>query len=444
MTADSTPARHPAPHQGSQPEPEPQPRPTVWRRMRGATLVAIGMAVMNAAAYLFTLLAVHALVPADFGALTALLGLILIGNVASLGLQASGARRIATHGPDRDVLAASLVRAGVYLGAGLGALTLLLTPLFAWLLHIDSVLAVLLLGPTLALLTVMGAQAGVLQGGQHWRELAWLYGAFGAGRLGLGGLALIVRPGLPGVMTGIVAGCAVLVLVSAWLLRRGGAVHGGAHSSGTEVRRVLGETVHGTHVLLAFFAIANADVLLARNVLDAHHSGIYAAGVIIAKACLFLPQFVMVMVFPSLASNPGDTRRLRRAVAAVGGLGLCAVLGAWLLPDLVVTIFGGSRYAEIGPIAWLFAATGSSYAVLQLVVYAAIAQQERRAAPAIWCGLVVLAAVALLVIGRGTVTDIDGVKLLAATAGGCTLLLSAALAIGLHKTAPQPTDRSTP
>ncbi len=413
MTADSTPST------------------TVWRRMRGATLVAIGMAVMNAAAYLFTLFSVHALAPAEFGALTALLGLVLIGNVASLGLQASGARRIATHGPGHEVLAASLLRAGLYGAAGLAAFTLLISPLMIWLLHIESVLAVLLLAPTLALLTVLGAQAGVLQGGQHWRELAWLYVAVGAGRVGCGGLALLVRPDLPGVMTGVVAGAAVPVLVSGWLLR------GRGPASGTEVRLVMRETVHGTHVLLAFFAIANADVLLARNVLDAHHSGIYAAGVIIAKACLFLPQFVMVVVFPSLATSPGDTRRLRRAVAAVGGLGLCAITGALLLPDLVVAIFGGTDYAEVGPIAWLFAATGSAYAVLQLVVYAAIAQQEHRAAAIIWCGLAVLAAVALLVIGRGAVSDPDGVKLLAATAGGCSLLLSAILAFGLHRSSTQ-------
>jgi len=395
--------------------------------MRGATLVGIGMAVMNAGAYLFTLISVHALAPADFGALTAMLGLVLIGNVASLGLQASGARRIATHGPGHEVLAASLLRAGRYGAAGLGVFTLLISPLVVWALHIDSVVAVLLLAPTLALLTVLGAQAGVLQGGQHWRELAWLYVAVGVGRVVFGGLALLIRPDLPGVLTGIVAGAAVPVLLAGWLLR------GRGPGSATEVRLVLRETVHGTHVLLAFFAIANADVLLARNVLDARHSGIYAAGVIIAKACLFLPQFVMVVVFPSLASNPGDTRRLRGAVAAVGGLGLCAIAGAWLLPDLVVAVFGGTEYAEIGPIAWLFATTGSVYAVLQLVVYAAIAQQERRAAPVIWCGLVVLALVALLVIGTGHVSGASGVKLLAATAGGCSGLLSLVLAAGLRR-----------
>jgi O-antigen/teichoic acid export membrane protein len=141
----------------------------------------------------------------------------------------------------------------------------------------------------------------------------------------------------------------------------------------------------------------------------------------------------MIVVFPSLASAPGDTRRLRRAVLAVGGLGLCATLGTWLLPDLVVVILGGSDYAEIGPIAWLFAAAGSAYAVLQLVVYAAIAQQERRAALLIWCGVAVLAAVALLVIGRDVVTGLNGVKLLAATAGGTTALLAVLLATGLHR-----------
>jgi O-antigen/teichoic acid export membrane protein len=407
----------------------PRPTVTVWRRLRGATLVGIGVAAMNIAGYVFTLIAVHVLAPADFGAMTALLGLVLIGNVASLGLQATGARRIASH-PDHsehDLLAASLLRAGRYTAAGLGVVTLLLTPLIVSVLRIDSVVAVMLIAPTLVLLTVMGAQAGALQGGKHWRELALLYTGFGAGRLGFGALGLMLRPDLVGVMGGIVAGVAVPVLLGAWLLR--GTGRGTRH----EVRQVLSETVHGTHVLLAFFAMANADVLLARIVLDPHDSGIYAAGVIIAKACLFLPQFVMIVVFPSLASAPGDTRRLRRAVLAVGGLGLCATLGTWLLPDLVVVILGGSDYAEIGPIAWLFAAAGSAYAVLQLVVYAAIAQQERRAALLIWCGVAVLAAVALLVIGRDVVTGLNGVKLLAATAGGTTALLTLLLATGLHR-----------
>lgn len=391
---------------------------------------------MNIGAYGFTLIAVHATAPGDYGALTALIGLILIGNVASLGLQASGARRIATHDaahPDssgHDVLAASLLRAGEYTAAGLTVLTLLLTPLMMWLLHIDSVLSALLMAPTLGLLTVMGAQVGVLQGGKHWRELAWVYAMCGIGRLVCGAVGLILSPDLLGAMLGLAVGCILPVVLAGWMLRGGGSAEPG------EVRRVLSETVHGTYVLLAFFAIANADVLLARNVLDEHDSGIYGAGVIVAKACLFLPQFVSIVLFPSLASNPGDTRRLRQGVAVITGFGVCAVAGAWLLPDLVVSVAGGNEYAEIGPIAWLFAAAGSAYAVLQLVVYAAIAQQERRAAVLIWAGLLVLVGVAVFVIGAGDLESITGVKVLVATAASCSALLSVVLATGLHRQSP--------
>ena len=176
--------------------------------------------------------------------------------------------------------------------------------------------------------------------------------------------------------------------------------------------------------------LANADVLFARGLLDGQHSGYYAAGVIVAKACLFLPQFVIVIVFPSLANSPGDTAKLRRAILAVAGLGVCTVVGTLVLPSLVVTVIGGSeKYAALGPYTWMFAIAGSAYAVLQMVVYAAIAQQEKRAALAIWVGLIVLAVTAAVVLADG----MAGVKTLVALTGGCALVLSAALAAGLHR-----------
>jgi O-antigen/teichoic acid export membrane protein len=229
-------------------------------------------------------------------------------------------------------------------------------------------------------------------------------------------------------MIGVAIGAAVPPLVGSYLLR------GSAGGTPDQVKQVLRETVHGTHALLAFFAIANADVLLARSLMDGRHSGYYAAGVIVAKACLFLPQFVIVVVFPSLASAPGDTLRLRRAIQAVGALGICCVLGAFLLPDLVVTVAGGKeQYAALGSFAWIFALAGSSYAVLQLVVYAAIAQQEKRAALLIWIGLATLAVAALIVLGTDMVTGIAAIKTLAAMTAACALALSAALATGLHR-----------
>ncbi|ADB32155.1 polysaccharide biosynthesis protein [Kribbella flavida DSM 17836] len=415
----------------SETTPDQQPAAPKLAFLRSATVVAVGMAIMNVAAYGFTLIAVHRLVPEQFGAVTALLGLLLIGNVASLGLQASGARRIATHtGPGEAALADSMLKAGRRAAVGLTLICLLATPLIMWLLHIDSLVAALMVAPTLGFLTVMGSQLGVLQGGKNWTELAAVYLSTGIGRLVFGGGALFVHQSVTAAMIGLAIGAAVPALLGTFLLR--GSVGGTIE----QVKEVLGETVHGTHTLLAFFVIANADVLLARNLLDPKHSGYYAAGVIVAKACLFLPQFVIVVVFPSLASSPGDTLRLRRAIQAVAALGVCTVLGALVLPDLVVTVVGGPEdYAPVGPVAWLFALAGSSYAVLQLVVYAAIAQQEKRAALLIWIGLISLAVATLIILGADIATGMTGVKVLVAMTSTCAIALSVALASGLHRQA---------
>lgn len=408
--------------------PEQQPAAPRLAFLRSATVVAVGMAIMNVAAYGFTLIAVRALVPEQFGAVTALLGLLLIGNVISLGLQASGARRIATHsGPGEASLADALLKAGRVAALGLTIVCLIATPLFMWLLHIDSLVAALLVAPTLGCLTLMGSQLGVLQGGQNWTELAAVYTSTGIGRLAFGGIALLIHPSLTAAMLGLALGAAVPALLGGYLLR------GSSGGTPEQVKEALRETIHGTHTLLAFFAIANADVLLARGLLDAKHSGIYAAGVIVAKACLFLPQFVIVVVFPSLATAPGDTQRLRRAIQAVAALGVCAVLGALILPNLVVKVVGGQDYAAVGPIAWLFALAGSSYAVLQLVVYASIAQQEKRAALLIWIGLASLVIAALIILGADLAVGMTGVKVLVAMTTTCALVLSAALASGLRR-----------
>ena len=399
--------------------------------LRSATVVAVAMAIMNVAAYGFTLIASRRLIPEQFGAITALLGLLLIGNVASLGLQAAGARQLATHtGKGAAALADAMLRAGRRAALGLTALCLALTPLFMWLLHIDSVVAILLLAPTLGGLTLMGSQLGVLQGSQRWTELAAVYFSTGVGRLVLGGGALLIHPSLDWAMAGLALGAAVPAVLGQFFLR------GSSGSTTQQVKDVLRESVHGTHTLLAFFALANADVLFARALLDEKDSGYYAAGLIIAKACLFLPQFVIVLVFPSLANSPGDTLRLRRSIMAVAGLGVCAVVGTLILPGIVVEVIGGKeKYAPLGPYTWLFAVAGSAYAVLQLVVYAAIAQQEKRAALVIWIGLVVLAVATGIVLGTDIATGLNGVKVLVAMTSTCALLLSAVLATGLHRQA---------
>ena len=86
-----------------------------------------------------------------------------------------------------------------------------------------------------------------------------------------------------------------------------------AHAAG----RCSRETARNSHALLAFFALSNADVIVARGVLDPHESGLYAGGLILVKAVLFLPQFVVVIAFPSMSTVPARRDALVKSLALV-------------------------------------------------------------------------------------------------------------------------------
>src|SRR3546814_6813259 len=85
-------------------------------------------------------------------------------------------------------------------------------------------------------------------------------------------------------MIAVVIGQFVPVVVG-WLALRHARTPG-EHSDRHSIRPMIRETVLNSQALLAFFALSNADVIVARNVLDEHDAGLYAGGLILTKAVL--------------------------------------------------------------------------------------------------------------------------------------------------------------
>jgi O-antigen/teichoic acid export membrane protein len=258
------------------------------------------------------------------------------------------------------------------------------------LLRLDSVYPALLLAVGAIPLTVMGAQAGILQGERRWRPLALVYVAAGVPRLVIGTVALLIRPTEGSAMAAATLAWFAPVVVGWWTLRRG-------HRSEDpgSLRPLVSEIWHGSFALLAFFALSNIDILIARNALSDRDSGLYAGGLILTKAVLFLPQFVTVVAFPAL-SSAGDRRRaLLGSLGLVAGLGLVCIAGSVVLSGVALHFIGGASYAGIEDRLWLFAVLGTALSALQLLVYAVLARQSRRSAYFVWAAVVAVVAVGL-------------------------------------------------
>lgn len=396
------------------------------RLLRSSAGIAIAMAVMNVGTYGFQIVSARLLGPGQYGALAGVMALLMVLSVLQLGLQATSARRIAADPEHVAAVEAAVLRTAWRTAVVLGAATVLAAPLVTKLLRLDGLLPAVLLGLAVIPSTVMGAQAGVLQGERRWLPLSLVYLAVGVPRVVLGIGLLLAWRSETSAMLAVMLSSWVPVLVGAWALGR----HPRRATSVTEAEirhDVLRETFGSSIALLAFIALSNLDVVVARSVLDEHDAGLYAGGLIVTKAVLFLPQFAVVVLFPSMSTGAESRSAIIRGVAFLGVLGAACVAATYVLSDLALVFIGGADYAGVQDRLWMFAALGALLALLQLLVYAGLATRGVATKYLVGLGVLVLVGLGATASGvTGLLTTVGSIDL-------TVLLVLVALQVVRHR-----------
>lgn len=362
----------------------PQPRAALAKG-----LVFVGGATMigNGAAYLLSMVAARILVPAEFGALGALLGLLVIISTVGIAMQAFTARRVAVAISDRSAVEGETIR----LASIVAAVIIIGGLLLAW------PVGVLFQIPFFAVATgiasigfvILGSAAmGIAQGREEHLRLSWAFIANGVGRATGGIVGVVILQSVTGVGVGVMIGCAVGAFVSYRLICPGA-------WAAAIPKGVPAEFGHVVHALAVLFTLTNVDVLLARIFLTEDQSGEYAVGVLLAKIAFFLPNAIIIVLFPKMTGGRSN-RTVYLATGLTACVGLVITGFSFLFGNLVIRILGGAQYTELGSEAWLFALEGSAFALVQVLLYARLATQDTRAVLAVWAALVVLVAVVAL------------------------------------------------
>jgi O-antigen/teichoic acid export membrane protein len=378
--------------------------PTSARRRRLSALIrssgflAVCIMVTNVATYGFQIIAARILGPGQYGGVASMMSLLLVVGVVQLGMQATASRRVTETPGQERVIEQTVLRATYRAAIVVGIVMVAASPLVWRVLRLDSIYPALLVAVCAVPLTIMGGQAGVLQGERRWLALAMVYLALGIPRVIVTTAAMWIRPTEGAAMAGVALAQFAPAIVGWWVLRR----RADTDARPGPVKPVVVEMLHGSFALLGFFALSNVDILIARNVLTDHVSGLYAGGLILTKAVLFLPQFVVIIAFPSMSAEASRRSALTKSLALVGGLGLCAIAGSWLLSGLAMNFIGGEKYAQVEDQLWVFATLGMVLSVLQLLVYSVLARRSRLSAYLLW-----IAVTAVLVLGSAQ-TSIEG------------------------------------
>ncbi len=375
---------------GAKPSADPSADPSGTSRSalaKGLVLVGAATLVGNGAAYLLSMVSARILNKADFGALGALLGLLVILATLGISTQALAARRVATAGPDRASVEEQIIRLSIFLGFAVivGGLA------FAWpigMIFTIPVVAVATGIGSLGFVIVGSAAMGIAQGREEHTRLSLAFIANGGSRAVGGIIGVVVLASVTGVGIGLFIGCAVGAIIAYLLVRRPD-----WKPFGTKVGAGIGlELGHVVHALMVLFTLTNVDILLARFFLTEDQSGQYAVGVLLAKIAFFLPNAIVIVLFPKMSAEE-SRRTVYIATGLTAVVGMFITAGAFFLGDLVVRILGGAQYVSMGDVIWLFALEGSAFALVQVLLYARLAAQDRRAVFAVWIALLTLVIV---------------------------------------------------
>jgi O-antigen/teichoic acid export membrane protein len=340
--------------------------------------------VANLLGYALTLIAARALGPEDFGAFASLLGLLVIGNVVALGVQTTTARHLAEGDHVQPLTRTALTAAVLATTVGLA----LSWPMQQFL-RLDSIAGPVAIAVALAPLTWLGYLMGLAQGRRDFARLAGIVVLTAAGRTTLGAVGALMGSEVLGAV-GMAAGLGIAAVVASF----------GMHPPGPDGRGVptagLVQVAHASHTLFAFFVLGNMDVLLARNELSETSAGLYAVGAIVAKVAFWLPQAVGMVAFPDLVDPRSRGSTLRVASLALLAIGAVLTLGTAVLGRLAVLIVGGADYVEISSTVWVWAAFGSTLAIVNLLVLAQLARRSTSVVWVLWGGVAMFAAAVLL------------------------------------------------
>lgn len=360
----------------------------------GGVLFFAAFTVVNASNFLFHLAVSRTLLPSEYGALGALLGLVLVLTVPAAALQVVITREVASRrGPAAEtglpIVVGPLLAQSVIWGT-LGGVTLLLAaPLLKSFLHLPSLSSAAMLAALVVPMAIGLVPKAVLLGEMRFRRVAVGILAGAATKLGLGIALVRAGAGIDGAMGATVLGELVAAAVLLPGLRN--LVSG---LDDVEPVRVRWRDATGTMIAFSgFWLLTAVDTLLVRHYLSGSESGFYTAAATAARAALFLPAAVATIAFPVFASG-GEVGSRQRA-ALVQALVVVTVLGfgtgaAFLLvPDLVIRILFGALYEGSSGVLGILGISSACAGLISVLMHFHIASRRRVASSLCWAGVAV-------------------------------------------------------
>lgn len=279
--------------------------------------------------------------------------------------------------------------------------------LFSWqlqhILHFNSPIPFIVLLCALVITVPVTFRSAYLRGRQEFTAVSVANMIGSAGKIIASALLVFIGFSTTGAIGGLVVAQVLALAYAASRARRLGFSRpaGARYISLPDVRVLLPELKYAAFVLAASLGVAvlsSIDVLVVKYFFDAQTAGGYAGISTVAKIIFFLTASVAQVMLPSLKiQQPKRENRkfLAKSFVLLALLGGATLLVFALIPNFIVTVLMGHRFAPYAYLLPLLSLAMFFMSVINLVVFYYIALRRYQAGVVVVAG--VAATVALLV-----------------------------------------------
>lgn len=334
----------------------------------GGLVFLVSYAAVGLSAFVFHIVVSRLLGPDRYGALGALLTVVLVLTVPLTGLQAAVTRAVALRG-DQPASVRQVTVKGIMAGVVGMAVLAALSPLMADFLHLGSPMPVIMLALFLPPTAGAAVLQGVLIGRLRFTPVAVALLVGGAARLVFGVILVEAGLGVTGAMLASTLAAVVTFGIVAWTLRA-------SFRPASPLISRLVAAGDGAPILIAvagYWVLAGADTFLVRHLLDPHQAGLYAAAATGSRIALFAPAAFVMLVFPRFAASHGRGPHAR--LLLIQSTGIVVLMGIVVagtivaLPGPVVHLLFGSGFTGSAGTVGILAIEAAVLGVIGLFTY---------------------------------------------------------------------------
>jgi O-antigen/teichoic acid export membrane protein len=365
------------------------PSPSRSIVFKGSIIMLVGMCIVSASNFGFNVAMARMLGPATFGHVSAIATLLMLCSALTLSFQMVCAKFIAQnpsplarkHAFNGFLRRAWLV--GILVGASLAAVSI---PL-ARILKLPTPLLIVILSVGIAFSIPMGVKRGGLQGLTRFLPLSRNFIIESLVKLSIALVLVSAGYGVYGAV-GAISASVIAAYLTGWV-NFGKAEDDHAALCPVRFRHALREGIQAIVFFIGQVVINNIDILLVKYFFSAEEAGLYAAVALFGRLLYFACWSIISAMFPVSAAAPKDEhpmKVLKTPLLLVSSLCTIFIVAVKFLPEFVVTLILGPRFAQADELLPLYALATAIYALsVVLIAY----EMSRRIANTGWLQLVI-------------------------------------------------------